>query len=239
MPTVPPDLPFIRLADGMATLACDGPGSSSAAQPGRHPVVAQSSQRQPSPMQLAADWLPTRNRNALLRRLRLDDLHAFQAYRHDPALARYQGWCPVSDPEALAFLEEMASAPLLQPGQWIQLAIADPHTDQLLGDIGLYVAPDSSSAELGFTLARAAQGRGVATAAAQAAVRLLFACTAVARVVGITDARNEPSVRLLSRIGMRMVESRQSVFKGEACTEQVFSMARGRPLSSNSRHRHE
>jgi aminoglycoside 6'-N-acetyltransferase len=120
----------------------------------------------------------------------------------------------------------MTNAVLFQPGEWIQLAIAEPATDRLLGDIGLHLARDVSVAEVGFTLARQAQGRGIATAAAEAAVALILEHTAASRVVGITDARNLPSVRLLARLGMRQVESRQTVFKGEACTELVFSIER-------------
>jgi hypothetical protein len=42
----------------------------------------------------------------VLRRLATADLAAFQAYRTDAALGRYQGWSPMTDAEARAFLEE-------------------------------------------------------------------------------------------------------------------------------------
>ena len=49
----------------------------------------------------------------MLRRLHPDDLAAFQAYRTDPAVGRWQGWTAQSDAQALAFLTEMAAIPLL------------------------------------------------------------------------------------------------------------------------------
>jgi RimJ/RimL family protein N-acetyltransferase len=172
------------------------------------------------------DPLPLLHRNARVRRLRLDDLRRFQAYRSDPDVARYQGWAAMSDADAERFLAAMAETPLFRPGEWHQLAIAEVDSDALLGDMGVHVARDGSEAELGFTLARAAQRKGIATCAAEAAIKLLRERTAVARIVGVTDARNEPSVRLLTRVGMRQVASRETMFRGEPCVELVFAMAR-------------
>lgn len=170
----------------------------------------------------SADPLPILADPALLRRFAVNDLHAFQSYRHDPDLGRYQGWSPLTDSEALVFIEEMRVGAILQPGEWSQIAIADPGTDELIGDLGLFLAPDASYAEVGFTLSRAAQGRGVATAAVRATIDMVFGYTPARRVFGITDTRNTASVRVLERAGMQRLESREVVFKGEACTEWIF-----------------
>src|SRR5262249_43336147 len=159
-------------------------------------------------------------------RLRRSDLGAFQAYRSIPELGLYQGWSAMSEVEAMTFLGEMEATPLFQPGQWVQLGIADPRTDVLLGDIGLRLSEDSQTGEVGFTLAPAAQGRGIASAAVRAAVQLLFTATSVSLVLGITDARNTRSIRLLERLGFACQESRQAVFRGEECMEQVFVLPR-------------
>jgi RimJ/RimL family protein N-acetyltransferase len=172
------------------------------------------------------DPLPLSNRHANLRRLTATDLTVFYEYRGDERLARFQGWSPMSKEAALKFIEEMEAAPLFQPGNWNQLGIADPDTDKLLGDVGLYVSGDGSTAEVGFTIANEAQGRGVATAAVEAALTLIFSHTSVKKVLGITDIRNSASIRLLSRVGMRQVEQREAVFKGEACIELVFCLER-------------
>lgn len=173
-----------------------------------------------------AEPLPRPAGPAVLRRLGAGDLPAFQAYRRDEDLGRYQGWSAQRDREARAFLEEMNRIALLQRGEWTQIAIASPVTDALLGDIGIFIADHGRHAEIGFTLARAAQGAGVATAAVRAAIELVFEHTPAAHVLGITDARNAGSIRLLERVGMRQVEARNAVFRGEACTELVFSRVR-------------
>jgi len=165
--------------------------------------------------------LPREFPGGRLRRLHPRDLAAFQAYRSIPELGRYQGWSPMSDADALAFLDEMHRAPLFTPGQWIQLGIAEPQADALVGDIGLHLSEDGASGEVGFTLQPSAQGCGLAGRAVREAIQLLFATTRVTRVFGITDERNLPSIRLLARLGFDFIESRQVVFRGEPCTEWV------------------
>jgi len=175
---------------------------------------------------LADSLLPIQFAGGCLRRLRRSDLGAFQAYRSIPELGRYQGWSPMSEAEALAFLVEMEATALFQPGRWVQLGIADPSSEVLLGDIGLRLSEDSQTAEVGFTLSPLAQGRGVASAAVRAALQLLFRATPVSLVVGITDARNTRSVRLLERLGFQGRETRKAIFRGEECIEQVFVLPR-------------
>lgn len=132
----------------------------------------------------------------------------------------------MSEAEALSFLAEMSEAPLFTTGDWVQLGIAERETDQLIGDIGIFVSADGLNGEIGFTLAPAAQGRGVATAAVRQALQLLFGATCVKQVLGITDSRNVRSVRLLERVGFRHQESRSTVFRGEPCVEEVYALAR-------------
>ena len=171
------------------------------------------------------DPLPVARGNAVLRRLAAPDLRAFQAYRSDPDLGRYQGWSAMSDAQALAFLNQMSVAALLQPGVWLQLGIVEAHNESgLIGDIGLCLAADGLSAEVGFTLARHAQGRGLARDAVRAAVGLVFALTAARSVRGTTDARNTASVRLLERIGMRRIAVAHAVFRGAPCVEWTYAI---------------
>lgn len=175
-------------------------------------------------MDTPCDTLPRLGNGFMLRRLASDDLPEFQAYRHDPELGRYQGWSPMSDEEATAFLREMNTAPLLNPGNWTQIGIAEPDSGLLIGDIGVFLDQDGRYAEVGFTLARHAQGRGVAAAAVRETVNLIFAATEVDRVFGITDARNYASVRLLERVGMRKTATKNAVFRGEQCVEYVYAV---------------
>jgi aminoglycoside 6'-N-acetyltransferase len=177
-------------------------------------------------MNTAEDPLPRFGTGVVLRRLSALDLAAFQAYRTDAELGRYQGWSAMSNSEARVFLDEMNRLPLFRPGEWAQIGIAEPDTLALAGDIGLYLAEDSCHAEIGFTLARPAQGRGLATAAVLEAIQLVFQFTTAQRALGITDARNHASIAVLERAGMRKQEERNVVFHGEPCLEYVFGLPR-------------
>ncbi len=185
------------------------------------------STRQTAPHARNHAVLPWSFPGGALRRLRTGDLALFQAYRGVPELGRFQGWSAMSDAEAAAFLAEMNEAPLFAAGEWIQLAIAEAHTDRLIGDVGIFVSADGRSGEIGFTLAPEAQGRGIATVAARRALQALFGETNVKHVLGITDSRNAASIRVLERLGFRQRERRETLFRGEACIEVVYVLVRG------------
>jgi aminoglycoside 6'-N-acetyltransferase len=172
--------------------------------------------------------LPREFSGGRLRRLRPADREAFQAYRAIPELGRYQGWSPQSAAESLQFLAAMNQAPLFTPGEWVQLGIAEPESDSLVGDIGLYLSDDGSTGEIGFTLQPSSQGRGIAGHAVREALQLLFAATKATHVSGVTDARNIPSIRLLERLGFECLETRRVIFRREACTEKVYSISKRR-----------
>ena len=178
---------------------------------------------------MTAVALPINGARVGLRRLRAGDLAAFQAYRADPALGRYQGWTAMADAAARDFLAEMAEAPLCTPGAWFQLGIVGRVGrvgDTLIGDIGLHLAADARSLEIGFTLASPQHGRGLAAEAVTLAIAAVFAHTPAQRVLGITDTRNTPSIRLLQRLGFRPLTTLSAVFRGEPCTEQHFVLHR-------------
>ncbi len=140
-------------------------------------------------------------------------------------MGRWQGWSPRSDVDALAFLNEMASMPLFQPGTWTQLAIADNADNALLGDIGIHLSADGREAEFGFSLARAAQGRGIARATVQAAIAQVLAQTTVQRIAAQTDARNTACIRLLERLGGELIARIDTTFRGEPCIELRYLLA--------------
>jgi RimJ/RimL family protein N-acetyltransferase len=171
--------------------------------------------------------LPCATDRLLLRRFQQSDLERFQCYRRDPEVGRLQGWSAMDDASAAAFLDAMAAAPIGIPGEWFQVAVADRSSDVLIGDIGLCLRDDGTrTAEIGFTIAPAAQGKGLGTEAVSGVLSWLFASGAVDLVEGITDARNASSIRLLERVGMRLLRSQDATFKGEQCTEHVYAIAR-------------
>ena len=173
-----------------------------------------------------SNQLPQQLGATRLRRFEAADLAAFQHYRSDPELARFQSWSVMTDGAARGFIDEMAEVSELRPGDWIQIAIADAASNRLIGDVGMHLSEHGCEGELGFTLCREAHGQGHASAAARLATGLFFRCSMVELVLGVTDARNTPSVGVLVRSGFEKVREQQAVFKGEHCTEVVFACRR-------------
>lgn len=175
------------------------------------------------------DWLPACGARVCLRRLRPGDLHRFQAYRTDPNVGRYQSWAVLTDDQARVFVEDVARAPLFADRDWTQLAIADRPSDELIGDVGLLVDHAAASAEIGFTLARPWQHKGLAREAVALAIDLVWAATSVRRVVGVTDARNVAAQRLLVALGFVLEREGAGETRGEPAVELTFARSRTGP----------
>ena len=158
-----------------------------------------------------------------LRTLRPDDLEAFHAYRSDPVVARYQGWEPMTTQEATDFLQAQISLSSHAPDIWRQLAIADLKSDLLIGDIGVWLSADCLQAEFGLSITPSAQGNGYGAECVHGLIELLFSTTPVTEVVASTDIRNLACLAVLTRSGMCHMDTRQAEYKGEICTEHVFS----------------
>lgn len=120
----------------------------------------------------------------------------------------------------------MQTGPLPNLGGWCQIGIAQTHDDQLIGDCGVRVNAQGTEAELGITLSRTRQGRGLGFAAVQLIVNWIFAQTDVVKVVAITDARNLRAHALLQHLGWPRVGTLGPDVEIVGRTEYVFEMSR-------------
>jgi RimJ/RimL family protein N-acetyltransferase len=145
-------------------------------------------------------FLPFATPRLRLRSFRAADAAAFAAYRSDVDVARYQGWqAPFPLADAERFVAEMA--PLVDPvsGDWLQIAVE--HDGALAGDVAVGLSDDGRIATIGYTLAPAFQGRGLATEAVGALVDRLISHRGVHRIEASLDGRNLPSARLIEGLG--------------------------------------
>ena len=175
----------------------------------------------PSPV---PQTLPVFTTRLVLRRLSTADLGDFQSYRTDPEVGKYQGWNSTPDSEALEFLNEMAAAEELKLGDWFQLGIALREDNTLIGDIGVHISEDGTEAHVGFSVARRFQGQGFAFEAIECLITTILPRRGVGRVIGITDSRNAPSIKLLTRLGMAFTNSFEFDEEGEGDTALAFGM---------------
>jgi RimJ/RimL family protein N-acetyltransferase len=173
----------------------------------------------------------------ILRRFEDSDLIPFVAYRNDPEVARYQSWDSCEEQEAMVLIREMGAARVGVPGEWFGFAIESKEMGTLIGDCALRVDEhEPYRAEVGFTLAREYQGRGLAREAVARVLDYAFGVLGLHRIIAIADCRNAPSVALLERLGMRreghFVEN--SWFKGRWADEYLYAVLRHEWLSKRS-----
>ena len=162
----------------------------------------------------------------VLRRFADSDLEPFLAYRNDPEVARYQSWESCTEREAASMIEGLRSQRPGTPGEWFQFAVQSRETGLLVGDCAMRVDEDGCQAEVGFTLSREHQGRGLATEAVSRLLDFAFGELGLHRVYAITDQENEPSFTLLERLGLRREGSfvDNAWFKGRWSSEYLYAV---------------
>lgn len=141
-----------------------------------------------------------------LRRLGAADAAAVAAYRALPVVNEYLPDRVYDLAWAEALAAEMADREPGVPGTWFQVVAERRADGVVLGDLGLRTEANPfqpRSHELGFTFAPAHQGQGYATEAARALLDHAFGALGAWRVTALCDTRNEPSYRLMERLGMR------------------------------------
>jgi aminoglycoside 6'-N-acetyltransferase len=155
----------------------------------------------------------------------MGDRDAFQAYRTDLEVARYQSWdTPYTTEEAEEFVDEMLVCHPDTSGEWYQFAVALKADDQMIGDVALRIDEDDpAEAEIGYSLAAAASGKGYASEAVTAILDYALIARGKTHAIAWADTRNLRSLALLERLGFTRPEHppRKSWFKG-AWSEETF-----------------
>ena len=156
------------------------------------------------------------------------DLAKFVAYRQDPDVARYQSWdVSYSEQQAMELLKSQENVLIPTAGNWLQLAIHDQETGELLGDLALHsLDQEGLFFEIGFTLARANQGKGIAREALSRLIQYLFAEVGAISVVANCDNRNMSAIRLLLSLGFEEIPSKSwtEQFKNELVQVRHFEL---------------
>ena len=145
-----------------------------------------------------------RTARTLLRQWQDSDLEPWVAMNADPAVRRYFPAVLTRD-EALAEVGR-ARAVLARRG-WGAWALEVPGVLPFAGFVGLIVpaweAHFTPAVEIGWRLPQAAWGHGYASEVAAAAAAFAFEALHLDELVAITLPTNEPSRRVMARIGMR------------------------------------
>ncbi|MDP9376625.1 MAG: GNAT family N-acetyltransferase [Actinomycetota bacterium] len=151
---------------------------------------------------MAAIAFPLLTSRLALRPFVLEDAPAMRAVYEDEAVMRYVGTGRFRDATMTAALLREYAEQQAKRG-FAFWAVVEQASGRLIGDAGLTGLPAPEPAlELGYTLRRDCWGRGLATEAARACVRVGFEVLGVPAVVALVEPANVASVRVVEKVGM-------------------------------------
>jgi RimJ/RimL family protein N-acetyltransferase len=171
---------------------------------------------------------PIRTERLLLRAFVPGDLAAVSAMQTDEDVVRYLEWGPRTSEEiAESLRKKIAATGIHDRGDVLSLAAVLPDTGEVVGDLILHcVSEVDERGEIGFIVSPAHGGKGYATEAARALLRIAFDEVGFRRVVGLVESRNVASTRVLEKLGMRLeAHFVENVFvKGEWQDETIYAI---------------
>jgi RimJ/RimL family protein N-acetyltransferase len=142
-----------------------------------------------------------------LRRSVPGDAETISVYRSDPAVHRMQGWERTDVEGVRAEIQEMATRSPGEPGGWVQFTVEDRGDGGIVGDVGLSPADGEPGViKVGYTIDPRFQARGYATEAVTALVGYAFETLEADVVRAYAGAENAPSIRVMEKVGMRLME---------------------------------
>ncbi|WP_162470774.1 GNAT family N-acetyltransferase [Saccharothrix deserti] len=169
---------------------------------------------------------PIRTRRLTLRPFTLDDHAALHSWQSRPDVVRYlygEARTPEETSERLA--RGMAVTWPEKEGD--HLALAVEKDGEVIGETVLkYLNEAHRQGEIGYTFHPDHHGNGYATEAAAAMIELGFANLGLHRIVASCDAFNEPSWRVMERLGMRREAhfKHNEIFKGAWGEELIYAI---------------
>ncbi len=144
----------------------------------------------------------------MIRAFEEADLDDFLSYRNDGCWMRFQGFKGRTKPE---FREALIKANDL--GEGVQLAVVHRTLGCLIGD--LYLRQEGSSYWIGYTVSPAHAGQGYAFEAVRGLIGWIRTLGGE-RVLANAAPENEPSIRLLKKLGFGFTGADES---GQMCYE--------------------
>ena len=152
---------------------------------------------------LAMDAIEFQTPRLSLRRWRDADREPFAALNADPQVMQYFP-APVGREASDTSIDTWQSQ--FDAQGWSNWAAELRDSNEFIGYIGLTVPrrvlPFSPCVEIGWRLARAHWGQGLATEAARGALRIGFERLGLAEIVSFTALQNQRSRAVMERIGM-------------------------------------
>ena len=172
---------------------------------------------------------PVRTARLRLRPLGRDDVDAVLAYRGRPDVTRFVPIEPATRANVEQRIADGWASELTDEGQFMIVGVEVASTSALVGDVMLrWISRQHARGEIGYAFHPDAAGHGYATEAGREVMRLGFEQLGLHRITARMDERNEASIALARRLGMRL-EGRlvdSEYLKGEWTTKLEFALLR-------------
>jgi RimJ/RimL family protein N-acetyltransferase len=170
---------------------------------------------------------PLLTERLVVRALTPDDLDRHYELFSNPEVVRYLYFGPFDRESAREHLARRSNVDLPGEGGWINFGVELKGEGVLIGELAMgFISAVHAHYEVGYVFDPAYAGRGFATEGAALIVELAFSGLGAHRVSGRLDARNDPSARVLQKLGMRreghFIEN--EYVKGEWTDELVYAI---------------
>ncbi|MBQ8927545.1 MAG: GNAT family N-acetyltransferase [Oscillospiraceae bacterium] len=162
--------------------------------------------------------LPIQTKRLCIRRFTPADGTDFSEILTDPEVCFYEPFETFTHQAALIEAEKLA-----EDGSFYAVELMSER--KLIGKLYLKDLEFFGAHELGYTFHRKYWGKGYAAEAASALAAYAFDTLGVRRITAEVDVRNQRSIRLLQRLGMRREGTflKSAAFKTDAQGEPVWS----------------
>jgi len=144
----------------------------------------------------------------VVRRFSAEDLDELSSIAADPEVMRYVGdGRPITREQARTWIERSLENYALRGFGSFAVALKEDE-GRLIGYCGLVNASAEGEAEIIYGFAKAYWGRGFARELAGPLIAFGFGPCGLRRIVATIDPENAPSIRIVERWGMKLVEER-------------------------------
>jgi RimJ/RimL family protein N-acetyltransferase len=131
-----------------------------------------------------------------------EDWIRFKTIATDPRVMRFiSGGRPWTDDEIRAFADRNRT--VFQEREFCRWKLEEKRSGELIGFCGLGLLRGETDPEIGWWLATAWWGRGLATEAARAAFRDAIDRVGLRRIISIAHPENLASIRIMQKLGLR------------------------------------
>jgi [ribosomal protein S5]-alanine N-acetyltransferase len=149
-------------------------------------------------------FLSLETKRLTLRDFLASDWKAVQEYANDLKVVRFMPWGPNTMVQTRAFIRKVREWAHQKPRRKFEFAVILRSENRLIGGCGIRIInPQQREADMGYAFHQAYWGKGYATEASRALIKLGFSKLKLHRILATCDRQNKASSRVLEKAGMK------------------------------------